>query len=734
MERPKAARSSKWGEACAPCAIAKTRCIRNRDKQAASCDRCLSLSKDCSGQVQKPRKKRQARSSETARLEERLNSLIQAISSTGEVRAGAVAAAAEALSIGLTGPAASSASTEPESEMLDLGGSPLDIGFGLPSPLAGAAISPHCTCRVPVSQSDLVPKESDEALLAIFVNQLSPRFPFVIIPPGTTVAQMRATRPFLMQVIRMVGSVRHLRSMWGQSRDVIKSICDAMLIRSERSLDLLQGILVFLGFYHYFCMSHAHFNNLAHLALSLVSDIGLSAAPVTSRSNEVIDSRGGCRPRVVPRQPQTVVVSDPNRAHPQRTNEERRALLGVWYINSNAASVVNQLGPTRYTKYIAQCLLELEQAAEYPTDPLAVELIRIQHLTETISQFHTRDQPLDELPGIPRLSTTVYLGALQTEVGRMRAALPPHLQTDPLLSCHYNSAKLALFVPLLVEEHNLADANLKPLETFAQFTAAVRKWFTDWLAIPVCFYFYLPQPASAMLVHASRHLVQWARLAGPSVVQLANTASYNPLATSAAFASSFASSSTSSPCPINGSSTSASSTSAHVPRPRFPTFMGIPSCPTMEVSPRPTIVSGEVAVAAQAALDMIRAVVYTQPELRLDVLGMAEAMTVRFESAQKEIAAAQGGVWKNDTWDAAGDQMRIKKFKIERWVEIASRAGADMDSVPLDFGPLPAELQQQSLKWPTGLPEGTDLDFGTLLDASNDWNTDWNAQGAGVDS
>lgn len=63
MERQKTARSSKWGEACAPCAAAKTRCIRNRDEPGASCDRCQSLAKDCFGQAQKPRKKRQARPS-----------------------------------------------------------------------------------------------------------------------------------------------------------------------------------------------------------------------------------------------------------------------------------------------------------------------------------------------------------------------------------------------------------------------------------------------------------------------------------------------------------------------------------------------------------------------------------------------------------------------------------------------------------------------------------------------
>lgn len=75
-----------------------------------------------------------------------------------------------------------------------------------------------CTCRVPVGKDDLVPLESDETLLSIFINHLSTRFPFVVIPAGTTASQLQETRPLLLKVIRMVASVRNLRSMRGQYR------------------------------------------------------------------------------------------------------------------------------------------------------------------------------------------------------------------------------------------------------------------------------------------------------------------------------------------------------------------------------------------------------------------------------------------------------------------------------------------------------------------------------------
>lgn len=178
---------------------------------------------------------------------------------------------------------------------------------------------PTCTCMAAVAKEDLVPLESDETLLSIYKNQLSSRFPFVTIPAGTTARQLQASRPLLMKVIRMVASVRHLRLMKGQSHAVMEHISNAILIRSERSLDLLQGILVFLGFYHYFCMTHAQFNNLTRLAVSLAEDMDLSTCPKSRQ-----------------RRSQLPLVRAEESI--SRTNEERRALLGVWYMSSKWVS------------------------------------------------------------------------------------------------------------------------------------------------------------------------------------------------------------------------------------------------------------------------------------------------------------------------------------------------------------------------------------------------------------
>lgn len=171
-----------------------------------------------------------------------------------------------------------------------------------------------CTCTETINQEDLIPLQADEVLLSIYRSQMSAQFPFVIIPPNMTLGELRHTRPFLLKVIRMIASIQNRRSMWGQSHAVMRYITDAAMMRSERSLDLLQGILVFTGYFHYYCMAHGQFNNLIHLALSMVTDMGLDRG---------FESREKCQ----------FVSMD--REEPSRlTNEERRAVLGVWYMSS----------------------------------------------------------------------------------------------------------------------------------------------------------------------------------------------------------------------------------------------------------------------------------------------------------------------------------------------------------------------------------------------------------------
>jgi hypothetical protein len=77
-----------------------------------------------------------------------------------------------------------------------------------------------------------------------------------------------------------------------------------------------------------------------------------------------------------------------------------------------------------------QCVNDLDDAREYKTDQLAIQLVHIQRLTERIFHFHSSDAPVNEQPYSPGPSTMARLEAFRVELDNFRDALPPHLKSD----------------------------------------------------------------------------------------------------------------------------------------------------------------------------------------------------------------------------------------------------------------------------------------------------------------
>ena len=228
-------------------------------------------------------------------------------------------------------------------------------------------------------------------------------------------------------------------------------------------------------------------------------------------------------------------------------------------------------------------------------------------------------------------------------------------ENPDLLSCYYNSAYLRIFEPLLAGSH-LPDAESQSFaslslsgvpisDVFSHFTAALKAWLENWLAIPVCSYFYMPQPAYVQLVHGAMMLSQWVRVAGPSVVKLSSAG------------------------------TAMSQKELTLPRQPTPALSGVPSCPDLSLPKPPASASNQV-VSAQI-LNTLRAKVTAQPILQVDILGILDTMVARFEAAKKEMAAAQGVDWENDTWDFAAEHLKMKKARVMKWCEMVAMAAGE---------------------------------------------------------
>lgn len=295
--------------------------------------------------------------------------------------------------------------------------------------------------------------ESDEELLAVFRNELMPQYPFVLIPSNMSADELNAWRPFLMSTIRMAASFKNAESMRGQMFQIMSYLADHMLLRAEHSIDLLMGVIVVLGWYHYHSMTHTQLNNLLCLAESLMSGLGINQ-PLFTQSREAIT----------------------------KTNEEKRLLLGLWYLRSVASGHFHMLQPIPFTATMSEYLEGLERDSEERSDDFLVYLVKIQHLSERIVETTTAS--------IGSKAQEATVTKLQNTLRRSAGTLPHQLKSNAIIAVHLNTAFL--------RGHELA-TNMGPHSS----PTVMKTWFESWLSsIPASSYHILPTSAIFQLSYA----------------------------------------------------------------------------------------------------------------------------------------------------------------------------------------------------------------------------------------
>ncbi|KAF4467796.1 hypothetical protein FALBO_5331 [Fusarium albosuccineum] len=647
-DRPKPA-TAKWGAACAQCATAKAKCIRSNSAAGAKCDRCERLVKNCTEQVHRPRKKRQPKPSRTAQIEERLNGLVNLLKASGGLTNADLAT--DTTCIPTEADPAVSNQQNPSSKSSDASFAPGSSPWAIPDTYNSYA-PPQCICR-PASGDAPPPPASDEALLNIYRNELQALHPFVIIPKNVTAARLKATRPFLMSSIRMVTSFRSLRSMRAQMYYLMRHIADHMLIRSERSLDLLMGILVIAAWYQYHCFMHAQLNNLIALAVTLVGELGLHRSPnALERTNLMV---------VKPFQPE------------RRTNEERRALLGVWFLSSAMSLGFSRIESMRYTKYIQECLGVLEREKEYETDVRLVYLVRIQHLTERISQLNSPDDPAEEVVGLPTAPLSAYVSAFQGELDRIKIGLPPGLKDDGIINAFLNHASLRLYEPPVLDAPriiSMSESLTSPtlgaasaLDVFYQSRNALKQFFDNWLDIPISEYYCQTTPVAAQLVYALTMLGRWAKFAAPIPLPEVQTPVPSDTSANHPNVELFKADSEYAASVSSAKVTPSSSTpGTHVTHDKDPKEC---SQIVLREGTDPRL---------PAAVAALRSQIQTQPGLSLDVSGILSGVCSRFEEANAtfQVAPSEPGASDHNLWSMSAIKVRITRAKLERWAEIVA--------------------------------------------------------------
>ena len=84
------------------------------------------------------------------------------------------------------------------------------------------------------------------ALLNTFQSHMSVYFPFVILGSASTAA-LRMDRPFLFRAIILAASRKKLTKQTSAGKRLLQAISEGCFLDGQTSLDLLQAILVYIG-------------------------------------------------------------------------------------------------------------------------------------------------------------------------------------------------------------------------------------------------------------------------------------------------------------------------------------------------------------------------------------------------------------------------------------------------------------------------------------------------------
>lgn len=107
--------------------------------------------------------------------------------------------------------------------------------------------SPQTTETLLFDDSFFADEEDAQTALNIYREKFIPQFPFVVIPPNTTPLELRQTKPFLYRVIILITCQRSSSHQQILSDLVDKYYIQSIVVNRNQNLDLLQGLLVFLG-------------------------------------------------------------------------------------------------------------------------------------------------------------------------------------------------------------------------------------------------------------------------------------------------------------------------------------------------------------------------------------------------------------------------------------------------------------------------------------------------------
>ncbi|KAK6533657.1 hypothetical protein TWF694_002590 [Orbilia ellipsospora] len=389
--------------ACLSCTSAKVKCTYAA-LGAESCERCERLGKACVYAEPSSKARRNLReASSTKRLEEKVELLsTQVAALTQHIHSTAFQEPRNNL------PTTEIIYSSFSSSRDRISGSHL-----APSESLSKSREVHNDSLTNVVLHDLGGPAAADRRLETFRREFVKYFPFVVVPLTISSEALRYDNPFLFLCIMAVTSFEDPILQRRLGREIKKQICDRLVMGLEVSMDLLQGLLVFVNWYQYFCTPGKHqYFLMLQLCVNLCHELRLDVNEKGKRGLEEAQTQ-----------------------RKMRNPAEMRALLGTYCLSSILSMMLRKRTTMHYTSYMEDCCTSLSRLRDFPSDQLIAPFVEIQVLQRKISDaFCYHDIPTCEIRGQHAIQITVdsffrEIDGLKKDIGstNRNAILVQHL-------------------------------------------------------------------------------------------------------------------------------------------------------------------------------------------------------------------------------------------------------------------------------------------------------------------
>ncbi|KAJ5770987.1 uncharacterized protein N7511_003038 [Penicillium nucicola] len=412
---------SKAPQACETCRSLKVRCLPS--SQPDTCLKCVNSKKTCVYLERQPRQRQPSNPKRGSKaricaLESKIDSLI-AFTSQSQLVPGQYDASFDTglLSHGLSTPGSSSSHRERDLT------SNSDASSSNPSfpddPATKWADYPQVngkSCPELLLECGLSIGAADEYLKCF--RTMTSYFPFFILPSHATSLRMCKEQPFSLLAALAAATSTDKELQKSLAHKFKACAVHAIMVENERSIDLLNGILVYLAWYQfYYIPKKEQFNQLLHTAIGMVGDMGLNLRPA-----EAVRKRFGLR------------LTHYHKSHVHFgthddffSPEARRAYLGCFYLSSVTGWATMKPNNLQFDNYMMECASSLGQELEHPTDALLLPLVRLQNMADLYHcDFSAIENNSHEY--LNGLDLEMKVQAFKAEITQWKHSLPPIYQ------------------------------------------------------------------------------------------------------------------------------------------------------------------------------------------------------------------------------------------------------------------------------------------------------------------